>query len=291
MSAWALGGIQVRIDRFDRRLSYVFLCISPFLAMVVVAIRDLRVHGVYQAVGGLLFVAMSVAVWTLGGRAIRADVQERRQLALGGTLLVAPFALMALLWVGLGTPWEATAHENQMRYLVLIAMAIAEVIGFVMITDALSGAGERLSATLVLAAIILAGPLYLVWDVFMFGVFAAKEHTGEVPLAFAALDGVLDVLLDLAEVLTYLATAALAAALARTQWLGRWSARVFVVMNVAALLLLANRGLTYLAPSDLSEPWYMTPGFIVGIPAIPYLMPFLLGVVLLRRAGDEPNGR
>jgi hypothetical protein len=34
-------------------------------------------------------------------------------------------------------------------------------------------------------------------------------------------------------------------------------------------------------------PWYTIPGFILSIPALPLIMPSLLGVVLLRRAGDE----
>jgi hypothetical protein len=32
---------------------------------------------------------------------------------------------------------------------------------------------------------------------------------------------------------------------------------------------------------------YTRPGVIAGIPAVPWIMPCLLGVVLLRRAGDE----
>ena len=122
-----------------------------------------------------------------------------------------------MLWAGLGTPWEATAKENQMRYLVLIAMAIAEEGGFVMIREALSEAGERFYTALVLAAIILAGPLHLVLFAFNFGVFAAKGNTGPVPSAFASLDHVMDILLYLAGLLTYLATAALAMSLARAQ--------------------------------------------------------------------------
>jgi hypothetical protein len=34
---------------------------------------------------------------------------------------------------------------------------------------------------------------------------------------------------------------------------------------------------------------YTSPGFIVGIPTVPFIMPFLFGVVLLRRAGEESN--
>lgn len=277
------------LESLDRRLSHFFLCATPILVVIVAGVRALRVSGVYQAVGIVLFAAISIAAWVLGGRAIRSDASDRRQLALGGALLVAPFALVALLWVGLGTPWEATAKENQMRYLVLIAMAIAEVGGFVMIREALSEAGERFYSALVLAAIILAGPLYVVFFAFNFGVFAAKGSTGSVPSAFVSLDQVLDALLYLAGSLTYLATAALAMSLARAQWLGRWATRAFVSVNLVALLFLANRGLTFLSPAELSAPWYAVPGFIVGIPAVPFIMPFLLGVVFLRRAGERQD--
>src|SRR6266699_94858 len=113
-----------------RRVSYVFLCIVPFLCFVVVGVRALRVPGVYQAVGVAYFAAIALAVWTLSAGAIRADVQNRRLLGLAGTLLITPFALVALLWVGLGGPWQATAAENQMRYLVLIFMSTSIAGGF-----------------------------------------------------------------------------------------------------------------------------------------------------------------
>src|SRR5204862_3680053 len=83
-----------------RRVSYVFLCIVPFLCFVVVGVRAFRVPGVYQAVGVAYFAVIVIAAWTLGARAIRADGQGRQFLGLAGTLLVAPFALVALLWVG-----------------------------------------------------------------------------------------------------------------------------------------------------------------------------------------------
>src|SRR5437899_4309716 len=170
-----------------RRVSYVFLCIFPFLSFVVFGVRAFRIPGVYQAVGVMYFAAIAIATWTLGARAIRADVQGRRLLALAGTLLVTSFALVALLWVGLGGPWQANAAENQMRYLVLIVMATTIAGGFVVLREALNEAGERFYATLGFAAIMLSGPLYLIWNTFAFGVFFAKEHTGQVPAAIVSL--------------------------------------------------------------------------------------------------------
>src|SRR6266513_4071992 len=81
-----------------RRVSYVFLCLVPFLSFVVVGVRAFRVPGVYQAVGVAYFAAIAIAAWTLGTRAIRGGGQVRRLLGLAGTLLITPFALVALLW-------------------------------------------------------------------------------------------------------------------------------------------------------------------------------------------------
>ena len=272
-----------------RRVSYVFLCIVPFLSFVVVGVRALRVPGVYQVIGVAYFAAIAIAVWTLSAGAIRADVQGRRLLGLAGTLLVTPFALVALLWIGLGGPWQATPAENQMRYLVLIVMATAIAGGFVVLREALSEAGERFYATLGFAAIMLSGPLYLIWNTFAFGVFFAKEHAGEVPRALHSLGDIFDVLLFVAGFLTYLATVAFAASLGRVQWLGRRATRAFIIVSFVALLFLVIRGLHYPDPRALSTPWYTSPGFVVGIPAVPFIMPFLFGVVLLRRAGEEQS--
>src|SRR5439155_3381100 len=225
-----------------RRVSYVFLCIVPFLSFVVGGLRALRVPGIYQGVGVAYFAAIVIAVWTLGSGAIGADVQGRRLLGLAGTLLVTSFALVALLWVGLGPPWQATAAENQMRYLVLIVMATAIAGGFVVLREALSEAGERFYSTLGFAAIMLSGPLYLIWNTFAFGVFFAKEHTGQVPPAIVSLGDTMDVLLFVAGFLTYLATVAFTASLGRVQWLGRGATRAFMIVTGVALLFLVIRG-------------------------------------------------
>ena len=45
-------------------------------------------------------------------------------------------------------------------------------------------------------------------------------------------------------------------------------------MTALSLLFLLIRGLHY--PDGRTTPWYTSPGFIVGIPAVPFIMPFLL---------------
>jgi len=281
----------VLTDHSKQRISYVFLCATPFVAFIAAAVRPLRIPGVYHVIGAVLFAVISIAAWRLGGRAIRADVQSRRLLGLVGTLLVTPFALVALLWVGIGPPWAATVAENQMRYVVFIVMDSAVTGGFVVLKEALSEAGERFYSTLSFAAIILAGPLYLVWDAFVFGVYFAKEHTGEIPPAIVSLNAFQDLLLSLAGALTYVATAAFAASLARTKWLGRKASLAYIIVNFIALFFIVIKVQQHPVPAGFSQPWYTIPGLILGIPALPLIMPSLLGVVLLRRAGDEQHWR
>jgi len=197
----------------NRRFSYWFLLAIFIVAIVLAAIRPLRVSGVYQVVGVIQFAAMAFAAWTLGARAITSTSRRSRLLALTGILLITPFALVALFWVGLGPPWQATAAENQMRYLVLTAMAIAIVVGFVVVREALGNAGEQSRPSVGFGMIMLAGPLYLLFDALAFGVSTARLHDGEVPSAFRDLNTVTEMILFLAGALTYVATAAFAVAL------------------------------------------------------------------------------
>jgi hypothetical protein len=174
-----------------------------------------------------------------------------------------------------------------MRYLVLTAMAIAVVVGFVVLREALGNADEQSRPSVGFGMIMLAGPLYLLFDALAFGVSTARLHGGEVPSAFRDLNTVTDMILFLAGALTYFATAAFAVALGQARLLGRGAARAFMIVSLVALLLLVIRGLHFPDPHALSIPWYSSPGFIVGIPAVPFIIPFLFGVVLLRRAGES----
>ena len=136
------------------------------------------------------------------------------------------------------------------------------------------------------ATILLAGPLYLIFDAFGFGIATVKLHGGETPPAFHDLNAAIDTILFLAGVLTYIAIAAFAVSRGQAGSIRRGAARAFTVINLLALVLLVIRGLHFPDPKALSTPWYASPGFIVGIPAVPFIIPFLFGVVLLRRAGE-----
>ena len=73
--------------------------------------------------------------------------------------------------------------------------------------------------------------------------------------------------------------------LGQVRWLGRGATRAYVIANLLFLVLIVVKGLSYPDPTANSALWYLNLGFIAGIPAVPWIMPYLFGVVLLHRAG------
>ena len=189
-------------------------------------------------------------------------------------------------WDSVLPGWLSPA-ENQMRYVVLIAAASAVVGGCVALKEALSVAGERFYSTLGLAGMILAGPLYLVGEALLLAGFTAYVRTGQVPEVFVSLSELQDILLFFGGVLTYAATAAFAVSLGQVGWLGRGASRAYAVLSFVALLCLVTRGLQFPDPAASSMPWYTVPGFIAGIPAVPFIIPYLFGVISFRRTNRE----
>ncbi len=273
------------MNRAARRVSYLFLCTLPFVAIVVVGVRALRIPGVHQAVGAALCTAIVIAAWILGARVVASGAAAGRRLVLAGGLLIMPWAIISLLWVGLGAPFQATVVENHMRFLVLLANAAVVASGFVALKESLYDAGECFYSTVGFAASIPAGAAYLVCISMSVASTVAGLPGKEAPSA-SLLSEMYSVLEFAACVLTYIATAAFAASLGQARWLGRSAARGYVTASLTLVLLLVMRGVSYPEVSATTSPWYLRPGLIAGIPAVPWIMPGLLGVVLLRRAGD-----
>jgi hypothetical protein len=268
-----------------RRVSYIFLCALPFLDLVVVGVRALRIPGVYQTVGGVLFALILIAAWILGARVIVSAAAGKRRLALAGSLLIAPWAIISLLWVGLGAPFQATLTENHMRFLVLLAGSIIVPSAFVALKQELYEAGERFYSTVGFAASIPAGVGYFVCGSMSLALTMTRL-SGDKAAPPAVLGNLYSALEFVAVVLTYIVTAAFAVSLGEARWLSRGAARAYVIACMILLLLLVMGGLSYPELSASTAPWYVRPGFIARIPAIPWIMPALLGVVLLRRAGN-----
>ena len=269
-----------------RRISYFFLCVFPFVFALCGA-RPLRITGVYQAIGGVLFTAVAIAAWSVGARVI-LDAAGSRKLALAGALFILPWAIISLLWVGIGPPFQATLPENYMRYLVLVSDSIMVTSAFVVLKDALYEVGERFYATIGFAANVAAGTTYLVclnMSLAHIAVAMGGDKTPP-PVILGMLYSTLEFFACL---MTYVTTGVFAVAMGRARLLGRGAARAYMIACGVFVLLLVMRGLEFPEISANTAPWYTRPGVIAGIPAVPWIMPCLLGAVLLRRAGDAQS--
>jgi hypothetical protein len=267
-----------------RRFSYFSLCSLPFLAGVVGSMRPLRTAGVHQVIGGLLFTVVAIAAWSAGAR----EIFERagpRKLALAGGLFILPWAIISLLWVGIGPPFQATLSENYMRYLVLVSNSILVTSAFIVLKDALYEIGERFYATIGFAASLAAGGAYLVC-LNMSLAYVAVAMGGDKTPPPAILGTLYSSLEFFACLMTYVTTGIFAVALGQARLLGRGPTRAYLIACGILVLLLVMRGLQFPEISANTAPWYTRPGVIAGIPAVPWIMPCLLGAVLLRRAGD-----
>lgn len=259
-----------------RRISYFFFCVLPFLAFVVCAARPLRIAGVYQAIGGILFTAVVIAAWSVGSRVIGLEEAGPRKLALAGVLFILPWAIISLLWVGIGPPFQATLPENYMRCLVLVSNSILVTSAFVVLKDALYEVGEHFYSTIGFAANLAAGGAYLIGlNLSLAGVAVVMGGDKTPPPAILAL--LFSALEFFACLMTYVTTGVFALALGQARLLGRGATRAYLIVCGILVLLLVMRGLEYPEISATTAPWYMRPGVIAGIPAVPWIMPCLLG--------------
>lgn len=149
-----------------------------------------------------------------------------------------------------------------------------------------------------LAATMLAGPLMLIYGIFPLTVrivaLQQRASSGQLPEWVAPLNSEIELLGALEVILTYLAIAAFAVALLKIGWIGRKASGAFVWISLFAVLCMVVAvavGLQFpeldFQTASLQMKIAIIPGFVVGIPAIPFIMPCLIGVNLLRRAGDE----
>ena len=233
-----------------------------------------------------------VAAWFGGARAIVAAEPTRRLQAASGALLVAPFVLFSLL-VGIGPPHDQPPFDNALRFLVLAVDALLVGSGLLVLRQALASTGETFWATLGAAAATWATPLYVTFALIQRVDLVAQINGWSWSTAvngtlheLTPLDALSMSALFVGGVLTYLATALFAAALGNAGWLGRRAVGVLIAVSVAAGALLIARGFAYPGLDAAFSHWYSIPGFVAGIPAVPWMLPCAMGVLLLRRAAS-----
>jgi hypothetical protein len=195
-------------------------------------------------------------------------------------LLIVPWIIFPL-FAGMGRPpqtirgWLELESEQHVRFNLLILGGILAYLGTALLYQLLQHK-ERLFATLGLAFMTLAIPLFLInmayWGSFLSESFR-NFKTANRPDWYLALRE-LFYLISTAEVsLLYLATAMFAMALGKAGYVKPANVRAYVIMSCCA-------GLVNLIPPSAPDP-FSTISYLVSIPAIPFIMFYFMGVNLL----------
>ncbi|MCK6483353.1 MAG: hypothetical protein HUU22_03460 [Phycisphaerae bacterium] len=273
----------------ERRASFLILCLSPILGLIVGGLGAAGLDAVkFWVAAGVVFVIL-LSAWILGAREALSGDETRQPPAIAGGLLALVWSSTAI-FAAMGPPDQATLAENLVRYPILMLDALCIGIALVAVCRAIQDTGERVFSPLALGSIVTATPLYFIFLTVQLVLYRemARDPSAVRPVWLGTIDDVALILFFFGAVLTYVSTAALAAAMGRAGWLRPSHRRVYVGLCLFALIGVGARILESLS-SPKASLWgfdqpYALPGFVLMIPAVPWIMPCLLGFVLLRRA-------
>ncbi len=278
--------------QLNRKIGQVYLSLVPILtALFGFGVGHIS-YKIYLPVWIINMCLMIAAAWVLGLQVIKTNDVEKKQLALAAFSLVLPWIFISVFF-GLGPPpdtaaqWVATATEQQLRYSILAVAGLFVVFGFAAIKEKLSKSGEGFYSLLGLVSIIIATPLFIINMIysgsFLTELFRIMTAAGseKLPEWFGPLNKQFGLISAVEVALTYLATAAFAKSFQMTGWFGKIASRFYITISLFALVIVI---LSVYCPQP-----FATAGFAVSIPAIPLIMPYFMGINLLRRTGNESS--
>jgi hypothetical protein len=240
------------------------------------------------ALGLILFLVNWSVAWKAGASALCSTDTNQRQLALSGMLLIAPWTLFAFL-IGIGTPDVASQAENQLRYLVLTVNASLVVGGIVVLCQWLNQVNEGLFSKIGLWCAIPTAVCCIVFSQISLVQARAIERSLDAgkSLEWRMIDELSLTLLYFGALFTYGATAAIATSLSRARVLGSTTGRTLGVLSLLAIALLVLHMVQLFSSSSNIlwnfANWYSIVGQVVAIPAVPWIMLGVLGVLLLSK--------
>jgi hypothetical protein len=227
--------------------------------------------------------AMLYAAWVLGASNIRSSDPGRKRIAIIGLLFTAPW-MFASVFAGMGPPpfnmheWAELASEQQARFNILIVCAVIIAFGFSMLYEHLKHLGEQLYARLGFTVIIVAIPLMIIgmilWGYMITEAFVIVDATVPrvIPDWLKPMRATVDAVVIVWVALIYLACIFFSLSLQKTNLL-----KTLPYTIAAAVALIVS--LLPTSPEPLA-----TINYLVGIPAVTFIIPYLLGLNLLRRS-------
>ena len=287
----------------SHRTNVIYLSSAFFLAFLAIFVGPARLLPVPAAVAVYAaFVALVVAViWRIGATKLANGYARRSPSFLPGVLLLAgPLVLI----LGASITGHPTADRPGLFLLNTTALLIGVLIlqaGFVLLSVRLWQEGERLLPALGLAGFLIGTAMFAANMVFRYAVTASGAADafvladrqvfptlGEISFPLQSEPSWLVFLYVWATLmlaaygfLSYLVAAAYGASLARSGWIGRNGGRILVGIGLAFALVMGPGWLL------LDNPVVGFLIFFLGVPFMTVVLPYFLGVALVRRARHE----
>ena len=282
----------MRDQKLYRNISQTYLSLVPIATAAIGFTVGNVSHHVYLPIWIVNVILMLAASWILGARHISTGDNGKKYLAVSGFLLIVPWIFYSI-FAGMGSPpetyaeWVSNAFEQQVRYSFLITGGVALVFGYAIIKDSVKDTNGSIFAIIGFTAIALAMTLFILdmsyWHSFLPETFKTKEaiSLNKLPEWHRPVQKLFLVVSIVEVSLTYLATAAFATALKSAGWFKSGASWVYITISLLATIVVALYGFY---PENLTANGF--PFYPFMIPAIPFVMPFYMGINLLRRAGD-----
>jgi len=282
----------MRSQKLYRNISQAYLSAVP----IVTALLGFTVNGIkYQVYLPIWIVnvfLMLLASWMLGGSEIATSNEEKKYSAASGFLLIVPWVFYSI-FAGMGSPpetyadWVINAFEQQVRYSFLMIGGVTLLFGFAVLKDKIKNHSGGIFSVIGFAAIAIAMPLFILdmsyWHSFLLETFKTKEALtlGKLPEWHQPVRKLFLVVSIVEVCLTYLATAAFAASLKSAKWFKGVASKAYIIISLLACVVVALYGFY---PESITNNGF--PFYPFMIPAIPFIMPFYMGINLLKRAAD-----
>jgi hypothetical protein len=194
------------------------------------------------------------------------------------------------MFAGLGPPpdtaaeWTATATEQQVRYFMLVICGFLLLLGLAGLTSILMSQGEYVCSAIARLAIQVAIPLFIInmlyWGFYLTELFKMMNvhNASGFPDWFLPVRQLFGVISAVEVALTYLATFFIVFSMKKSGLMNNLSVYFYLFFSLLAFLII-------LLSVFFTELLYI-PGFAVSIPAAPFLMPYFIGVNLLKKSNE-----
>lgn len=262
------------------KTSFYYLTLIPFLAVAIGFGLGHTSPAIYMPVW-----AIHTCMVVLLLRSLHNNTSHSNKYLLPAYLLVLPWVLFSI-FAGFGPPpstahaWVQSATEQQIRYLILVAGGICAAVGCWLLKDLLAATPGVRYASIALALINISMPLFVInmlyWGFFLSSSFHSFESQGVTirPDWYTAIRDFFYWVDSMQLTLFYLATAFFAMALKAAAVFKPLPCRIYIAFSFFGVIC-------SMLPPHVPAP-LDTVAYITAVPAIGFIMPYLMGLNLLR---------